>query len=673
VVDDRNIPVISELNANQWCTARVSKRIMTAKKQRSSKSKKAGGIKKENDGNKTQRSKKKVSSLAGFGLAPLIVVAIAIAIHAFKIFTHDDEAVKNLPLPDSNVASFLEEACKIAFCHKSLVVAKRTLRARKRISAGEDLLRIPRSMQIWDLDAMRDPFVQKHLFSARHKRSGNRLGSEAYLAAYLALELHRAKESPEDMNPMRKAYLEFLPTLADLKSHPLLWDKEEATQTLGERSPSNLVLRQYRNMVDSEYNAFQKASPDFDKMIPIEAYASARINVLTRSYPMGPPPDDEALDGRSLSEELKSYYDDAGIDFMDEAIGCRAMVPIADLLNHHPLNTAGFNYEVKESGKQSFVVNATRRSILQNIEAGAELMISYGDFTDAHLFARYGFVNGDGSGTTEASIGFHHDILNLHTKPQFNLLAYSGITEAIDNYQRAQIRKYLIFDDGYVKCIEGPESSPDEAELKRLKFEHLVKIANIPNRWTVALPPRNDISGPALSTETPITIEPPAFPKSALFERTSISNILSTCRLISVINSDYGGRALDILSENMDKKDFRLWEGNDALEFRSLACIKRYIDSESALMMRQEALPKLHQIVRDMNENDFGSSKWAAFHIKFADMQTFVGVSQLVQSKLIERFSDKKDNPPTEYSMMEKPCSLNFTDFLLNDKIRKAL
>ena len=37
-------------------------------------------------------------------------------------------------------------------------------------------------MQIWDLDALRDPWIKLHLFGASHRSSGNLVGSEAFLA-----------------------------------------------------------------------------------------------------------------------------------------------------------------------------------------------------------------------------------------------------------------------------------------------------------------------------------------------------------------------------------------------------------------------------------------------------------------------------------------------------------
>lgn len=44
---------------------------------------------------------------------------------------------------------------------------------------------LPRHLQIWGLDAMRDPFVADQLLEARHGEMGNPLDSGAFLEAYL--------------------------------------------------------------------------------------------------------------------------------------------------------------------------------------------------------------------------------------------------------------------------------------------------------------------------------------------------------------------------------------------------------------------------------------------------------------------------------------------------------
>jgi hypothetical protein len=124
--------------------------------------------------------------------------------------------------PDPRIAYFLGQGCRVAKCHDALQAVHRSFRAKRPIPAGETLFEVPRSMQIWDLDALRDPFVREHLFRASHKHSGNPVGAEAFLAAFLALEINRSKKDHRGIDPLRLAYFDMLPTLQELAYHPIL-------------------------------------------------------------------------------------------------------------------------------------------------------------------------------------------------------------------------------------------------------------------------------------------------------------------------------------------------------------------------------------------------------------------------------------------------------------------
>ena len=47
---------------------------------------------------------------------------------------------------------------------------------------------------------------------------------------------------------------------------------------------------------------------------------------------------------------------------------------------------------------------------------------SYGFMADAHLYARYGFVNGDGSGPIQLSLAFHHEMMKLNISNQYDYI-----------------------------------------------------------------------------------------------------------------------------------------------------------------------------------------------------------------------------------------------------------
>lgn len=293
-------------------------------------------------------------------------------------FTVDEQQLWEPPNP--RIARLVTHACQTIYCHDSLRVVGRTIRTTKPIEEGVKLFEIPRSFQIWDLDAYRDPFVRR-LFKASHKISGNRMGTEAFLAAYLALEMKRAEENPSNFDHLRIAYFDSLPTLEEfLEYHPILVDKNSMNDILG-RSMARSVLNGYRFMVSSEYNGFSSVSTEFANAISQNEYIRARLIVLTRKLNVGPPGQeevmpaafigDEFLDQDLFLDELYSYYDLIGANLTE--VGCIALVPIADLFNHHINNNIDLQYQrIKNKTGRSFIVSSTNRLI----EPYSEPMVS---------------------------------------------------------------------------------------------------------------------------------------------------------------------------------------------------------------------------------------------------------------------------------------------------------
>ena len=309
---------------------------------------------------------------------------------ATQEFTIDEE--KLWGPPDPRIAKLVSQACEEGgvYCHESLKVVGRTLRATVPIEVGTKLFEIPRSMQIWDLDAYRDPFVRTHLFKASHKISGNRMGTQAFLAAFMALEIKRSQENPYSFDPLRLTYFDSLPTIEEfMEYHPILHDKDEILSVLGPRSMSHSILQGYRNMIKSEYDGFTATSSEFAKTINQAEYIRARLAVITRALNVGVPGPEEVMPAFFVGDEfenedlfldeLYSYYDLINVNLTEAGgQGCIAMVPIADLFNHHPNNNIDLRYKrmqtdpesQKKSGR-SFVVSATNR----NIEAYSEPMV----------------------------------------------------------------------------------------------------------------------------------------------------------------------------------------------------------------------------------------------------------------------------------------------------------
>lgn len=580
----------------------------------------------------------------------------------------EDDSSRWAP-PSGRIGFLISRACQLMHCHEGLTLTDRFFRATKKIEPGEVLFRIPRSMQIWDLDALRDPWIRLHLFEARHKLSGNKVGSEAYLAAYLALKLKRFQLS-DDMDPLELAYLDSLLSIEQFRSyHPLLHNATQMKELLG-YSESYDILHAYRNMIVSEYEAFNTISEKFAELISRDDYLMARLNVLTRAIRVGPPGPEQVIKGnfliqdytdeQLLEDELTAYKHILDIDLANH--GSIALIPIADLLNHHPNNNAAYEYKSAPLNKDgALVVTAVTR----RIESGFEPMVSYGVMPDAHLFARYGFVNGDGTAPIVVTLAFHHDILKLNMSHQYHYLPNTGMNSKLSSYLEKSVAEYLRFDDGYAECIPGPNTHPEEAELKLLKHRHLMKIANMPERWTFTVPSRNPYSLPGVTHNVQITRQAPQY--MPFYTKNNFQTYLprSTCRLISLINSDLNGRAAQILRDNLNNDTFIIDEGNDALEYRSLMCMARLMSTGLASMETQGSLRSEYDRVMRMNEDgSFGTLEWSAYHVRFAEMQALQAVSNMVYEKAVEGRKGVRENPPTEYIIMNDACPREYVNFL---------
>ena len=196
-------------------------------------------------------------------------------------------------------------------------------------------------------------------------------------------------------------YLRMLPTYDDLSQsgHPALWSDSFLWEQLGRHTPSATLVQAFRDMMESEYNAFCAASTEFATNVPRgEEYYAARINVMSRSFGPGPPTRSEEEVDRfgSWDSELSQYKEKAGIDL---TLGCRAMSPILDTWDSHPHPNAEWKYD---ADSRAFVVRAADR--WGGIPPYHDVMVSYGKYSDAFLLAKFGYVNGDGTSHTETYI-----------------------------------------------------------------------------------------------------------------------------------------------------------------------------------------------------------------------------------------------------------------------------
>jgi hypothetical protein len=287
---------------------------------------------------------------------------------------------------------------------------------------------------------------------------------------------------------------------------------------------------------------------------------------------------------------------------------------------------------------------------------------------DADLYARYGFVNGDGSGPTLLSMAFRHEMMKLNISNQYDYIPHTGTTLKFYNLQKRGVSKYLQFDDGYPECISGPSTHPEEAELKRLKLQHLLDFANEYERWNMLIEPRDSKSLPAKSTDIPITTEVPQFVKNSGLVQ-GLEHLRESCRLMTLINDDYDGEALQVLKNNLGNKDFRIGPHvNDALEFRSLMCVSRWFGTRAMTMGLQGKFDAEFRKVSRMNRDEFGSNRWAAHHVRFGEMQGLQVASGLIFARVSQKWESKKVNPELEYQMRDLACPEEHLHYLFRDE-----
>jgi len=573
------------------------------------------------------------------------------------------------------------------FCHYMLraVPERRThciarSKSNSGLREGETVLILPRHFLIWDLDAMRDGFVRK-LFSARHKDTDSPLDSGAFLSAYLIRrqkvgeKLWREHESKEkeytiytdENNSRLLEFLSVLPTYDNMREmHPTLWSEKDLSFYFGKSTPSYHLISGYRIMIISEYSAFCQVSANFKENVAMREYTAMRLNVMSRSFGPGAPgaEEEQNQDGAmKLEDELAYYKQEAGVEL---GKGCRAMSPILDMWDHHAKPNVEWRYK---KNKRAFEIKVAKGGI----PSGYDIMVSYGKYTDTHLFAKFGFVNGDGSGYTEASIAVMHKLLDVGMGQQFSYLKKEKLGDSTivevplvkdEITQRRNLLQYLLFDDGYQDCIEKKEN-PDGYALKVLKFKYLNKIANKRVRWILKMPPRDKLSKPALSSNIQITINPPKFnPEGVTFDG---SKLISTCRLIVLNNNDFNGEAIKVLSDvlrNNTADTFYVPKQTDELEYRALVCLTR-LTTVALKQYSSNAYRDMRLLSSSSEETFFRSKKWNAVQVRLGEMQTLEVLRNIAAGGVKQMEKQVKDPNSSAMFIRHSPCPLEMTAPLL--------
>ena len=624
---------------------------------------------KKKDRNASSSRTSKWKSL-GFPIA-IIVVACSIALR-FRYLLHYIRGGDAVEL-------FWSKLCATAACHPALIADGRSKRVSQDLSAGTILLNIPHSLTIWDLDAMRDPTIQKQLFfpptsSHRTKRSG-----ASYLSVYLARLWKQSRKEGNHpstllsymLSPLLKDWLQVLPTYDDFRLfHPVLWTDAELRDRLGDYTTAYEYVTIWRMMFETEYAEFADGFDGFSHEISLEEYLESRLIVGTRAALVRH--DEHGFASRTIPDsELNNYKRDAAVDFFEH--GFHILVPGFDMFDHDIANvdeTAVYHYNWQTSSFQTLVERKP------HLPAGSPVTISYGSGkTDPDLLARYGFVTGDGYHPTDISLATNHPVL-LST-PQFSRVEnVKGTIEFVQS-----LAKYLQYDDGYSSCVipRSGKNGSDDAEwnLKVQKFQFLHRRSSLKEFWFVSLSPRR------LHKNLSTNDRPPQFnmeqqiqslqhPASSDHAQKLHRGIVSTCRVISLISDDFGGNAAAMLEEGSDIRGFYLepdeedGRNNRALEYRTWNCVRRL--ANGALDRYPRSLVEQFELVgtldRQKQRGEQASSpdsywKWTIEHVRLGEMQSLEVVTTLANSKMrmIEESETKNRLALPAYKVRDQQCS----------------
>lgn len=653
--------------------------------------KKSSGTRRKKQANQEEPKSALATSFVGIMIVLLVAMLWQLVLSLTTQDTHYDSAATTIM--NELVCRHKDGNC---FHTKSLLkVDGRTHRATKSIAPNTVLFQIPRALQLWDLDALR--FFKNHWKKGlRHKATGRPLDGGAYLAYYLWLRFEGSVfekagngDTSNNIDDPLWPYYKALPR--NVSYHPIAWSNdgdEIVKQRLYPHSHGYSVARAYRDMVQSEYQAlakrhdFQQEQEDAadpkrtaKKQLTLPDYQRFRILVLSRSFGTGPPDESETQpvikvqadnsdesapqspQHANLTDELAYYNQTFGVDF---TLGCRAMVPILDMYNHHATPNVEWRYE---SSKRSFIVTSSSSN---TIDKAHELVDSYGTYADAHLMAKFGFQNGDGSGHTQASMAAMHRMMDAGLRQQFSYLPLDAQKRntLVSANQKLQLARYLQFDDGHEECITAADSDEDTYKLKQLKLQHLMRLANDAKRWVVTFPPRNPNARPNTEQQQPLS-----FSKSSNIQFDG-SHVLATCRLMVLTPSDFKGDAVAMLQDHLETHSsdaIFIEAARDAsLEYRAHLCLARWTGinlhrfnlADAAAVAAYAAKIAAAPPTNSNDSERMTPEQWAAHHVVLGEVQTLEVLNQLAAAGAHQYAQQLRTELPT---IRRLPCEWDYT------------
>lgn len=487
---------------------------------------------------------------------------------------------------DSDVRAFLKQVCSESDveCHLQLQPVRRTQQSLQTIKRGETVLKIPRRLQIWDEDAIKNEWIRDELVEPL---SDSGISRAAFFAAYLA----RLAVDPSSLSPVLQAYMtRVLPSYEDYYAyHALFWTEDDSNIPPATKAH----LHTHRRVIEREYQTFARVSTPFANEITPEAYWAARLHVLTRSF------------GTTIESSDGSF----------------ALVPVLDLYDHHAHPNVEFSYQ-----SDSFVIRA-----LSDIQPGHQVMDSYGKRTDSDLLARFGFVNGDGSGWTEGSIAFWHT-------PNIRLVDTSIVPPIISGRERATMLRYLQYDDGYAQCVKPTDNQA--WVVKRLKLQLLLRLAADSKYWIVHMSPLNPTALPGHSTTQVLSLPPKL--KDWKKMRLDATHVFALCRVLVLTHEDYHGEAREALENALSSEEAVALPKDDTpsslLEFRTQLCVARLATS-----VLQRVGTSSEDAWLALSRHDFGTRDWTLAHVRYGEIQTLTVLRELAFASMRSSRRSKED------------------------------
>jgi hypothetical protein len=609
---------------------------------------------------------------------------------------------------DQATSTFLQAFCQApdAACHPRVGPRRRSQQAIASVPRGDTIVTVPRRLMILDVDALQDPYLRDNWAGRMVRGSASTMDAAAYLAVYLSRLLQARKREAANRtdaaddnddgtssssskaalptpssNSLLARYLDVLAS-ANVENHPLALNDSFVERHLAGTSSLD-VWRKHRLTIASEYERLADASPGFARSTSYEEYRTARLLVLTRAFGTGPPPSSTAhrnmqstVEAHSGHGEPDPRHEDSSANNLlrtleaqynvDLSMGSYAMVPVLDFYDHHASPNVGFEFKFRgrhghdddssdrrrhhhDENDQQHMLYADgyfHITALQTITPEATLYDSYGMRTDSDLFARYGFLQGDGTDCTQASLALHPlDFRPFHRRPADFLVK-----------QRGLLLRYLQYDDGYLECV-NPAKDKDAGnayELKRLKYLYLLRRADSLPSWTVVMHPRTVAGPPKDRDGRPKAGSPPYNP----VQHPPVANGTSaytTCRVISLLDTDYENRAVELLAALANDTSRHslpplrrnnggggggggdTWE--DALEYRTLHCMTRLI---SASMQRlNTTLDDQMDALRRHPENQQTPTpawSWHFAQLKLGEVATLMHLREIVHGHLRNKY-----------------------------------